>query len=116
MEAISEELPATPRLQHVLHVPVPHERWPMILPCTTTHKPRNSRVVYKPAPPGEKKGSPLRKSWVLPDSGDLSEESVADLEKRHGDGFSNFRVDITRLFSTGGRNCSVWTFPEIQGL
>jgi hypothetical protein len=75
MEAISEELPATPRLQHVLHVPVPHERWPMILPCTPTHNPRKSQVVYKPAPPGEKKGSPLRKSWVLPDSGDLSEES-----------------------------------------
>jgi hypothetical protein len=77
MEAISEELPATPRLQHVLPVPVPvpHERWPTILPCTPTHNPRKSWVVHKPAPPGGEKGSPLRKSWVLPDSGDSSEES-----------------------------------------
>jgi hypothetical protein len=39
---------------------------------------------------------------------------VADLGKRHGDGFSDFRVDITPLFSTGGRTVKFGHFPKFR--
>jgi hypothetical protein len=81
MEAISEALPATPGLQRVL--PVPTGRWPLTLPQNTsetqpntpTHKPMMPQVVHKPPSAGVKKESPLRKSWVLTDLGDSSEEN-----------------------------------------
>jgi hypothetical protein len=39
---------------------------------------------------------------------------VADLEKRHGGDFSNFRVDMARLFSTGGRTVQFGHFPKFR--
>jgi hypothetical protein len=81
MEAVSEDPPATPRLHHAM--PVPMDSWPLALPtvkqdtppATPTHKPRKPRIVHKQALPREKKGSPLRESWVLPESDNSSGEN-----------------------------------------
>jgi hypothetical protein len=112
MEAILEEPPATPRLQHALPVPVPNQGWPLVLPPlrqdtrpatpkpkhdqvvppgalptpsylveqdtpphTPTCKPRKPRVVHKQPSPREKKGSPLKQSWIRAGSDNPSGEN-----------------------------------------
>lgn len=112
MEAILEESPATPRLQHALPVPVLNRGWPLVLPPlrqdtrpatpkpkhaqlvplaalpppwylveqdspphTPTHKPGKPRIVHKQPSLREKKGSPLKQSWIRPGSDDPSGEN-----------------------------------------